>query len=78
MATNQSSQGLNHYPKSTHGQTHGSTCIYNRGWPCWAPMGGKSLGPAKATTPSVGNVRVGRQEGPMAEERKHPYRRGVG
>jgi len=34
ITTNQSSQGLNHHPKSTHGQTHGSSCICSRGWPC--------------------------------------------
>jgi hypothetical protein len=27
----QSSQGLNHQPKSTHGGTHGSSCICSRG-----------------------------------------------
>jgi len=27
IPTNQSSQGLNHHPKSTHEQTHGSRCI---------------------------------------------------
>ena len=30
----QSSQGLNHQPKCTHGGTHGSSCIFSRGWPC--------------------------------------------
>jgi len=34
ITTNQSSQGLNHHPKSTHGQTHSSSCICSRGWPC--------------------------------------------
>jgi hypothetical protein len=29
----QSSQGLHHQPKSTHGGTHGSSCICSRGWP---------------------------------------------
>ena len=37
--TTQSSQGLNHKPKSTHGRTHGSSCICIRGWPCQASMG---------------------------------------
>jgi len=49
----QSSQGLNHQPKSTHGQTHGSSCICSRGWPCWAPMGREALGLVKAPCPSV-------------------------
>jgi len=47
MPTNQSSQGLNHYPKTIHGLTLGSSCICSRGWPCWAPKEGEGLGPAK-------------------------------
>jgi len=50
MPTNQSSQGLNHYPKSTLGQTHSSSCICSRG-SGWAPMIGEALGPAKAGHP---------------------------
>ena len=50
----QSSQGLNHQPKSTHGGTNGSSCIYSRGWPCWLSMGGKALGPVKAQCSSIG------------------------
>jgi hypothetical protein len=38
----QSSQGLNHQPKSTHGGTHGSSRICSRGWPYWASMGGEA------------------------------------
>jgi len=57
--TNQSSQGLNHHPKTTHWQTHGSSCISSRGWPCWAPMGGEVLGSAKAWCPSVGECQGG-------------------
>ena len=34
IPTNQSSQGLNYYPKSTHERTHGSSCTCSRGWPC--------------------------------------------
>jgi hypothetical protein len=30
----QSSLGLNHQPKSTHGGIHGSSCICSRGWLC--------------------------------------------
>jgi hypothetical protein len=30
----QSSQGLNHHPKSTHGGIHGSSYICSGGWPC--------------------------------------------
>jgi hypothetical protein len=43
--TPQSSQGLNHQPKSTHGGTHGSSCVCNRGliwhngpWSCEGSM----------------------------------------
>jgi hypothetical protein len=42
--TPQSSQGLSHQQRSTHG----SSCIHCRGWPCHAPMGGEVLGPMKA------------------------------
>jgi hypothetical protein len=44
----QTSQGLNHQPKSTNGGIHGSSCICSRGWPCQASMGGEALGPVKA------------------------------
>ena len=50
----QSSEGLNHQPKSTHGETHDSSCICSRGWPCQTSMGGEVLGPVKALCPSVG------------------------
>ena len=54
VPTNQSSQGLNHQPRSTHGRTHGSSCISSRGWPCWASMEEEALGPVKAPCPSLG------------------------
>jgi hypothetical protein len=50
----QSSQGLNHQPKSTHGRTHGSSCICSRGWPYLPSMGGESFDPLKAWCPSTG------------------------
>jgi hypothetical protein len=50
----QSSQGLNHQPKSTHGGTHGSSCICSRGWPSRTSMGWEALGPVKVLCPSVG------------------------
>jgi hypothetical protein len=49
-----SCQGLNHQPKSTHGETHGSSCICSRRWPSQSSMGGEVLGPVKALCPSVG------------------------
>jgi hypothetical protein len=51
----QSSLGLNHQPKKTHGGTHGSSCICSRGWPSWSSMGGETLGPVKVLCPSIGN-----------------------
>jgi hypothetical protein len=48
ISTNQSSKGLNPQPRSTHGGTHGSSCICSRGWPCWASMGEEALGPMEA------------------------------
>ena len=61
----QSSQGLNHQPKSTHGGNHGSSCICSKGWPCGTSMRGEALGLVKARCPSVGEsqdrgTRVGR------------------
>jgi hypothetical protein len=50
----QSSQGLYHQPKSTHGGTHGSSCICSRGWPCGTSMRGEALGPVKTQCLSVG------------------------
>jgi hypothetical protein len=47
----QSSQGLNHQPRSTHGETHGSSCICSREWPRRSSMGGEILGPVKAHAP---------------------------
>jgi len=51
IPTNQSSQGLNHYPKSTHGQTYGPSCICSNGWPYWAPMEIEALCPARLDPP---------------------------
>jgi hypothetical protein len=50
----QSSQELNHQPKSIPEGTHGSSCIYSRGWPCQSSMGGEILVPVKTLCPSVG------------------------
>ena len=50
----QSSQGLNHQPKNTHGETHGSSCICSRGWPSQSSMGGEALVPVKVLCPSIG------------------------
>ena len=58
----QSSQGLNHGPKSTHGGTYGSSCICSRGWPCWASMREEALSLVKARCPNVGECQ-GREAG---------------
>jgi hypothetical protein len=58
----QSSQGLNHQPKTTHGGTHDSSRICSRGWPSQSSMGGEALGAVKAQCPSVGECQ-GREAG---------------
>jgi hypothetical protein len=58
----QSSQGLDHQPKNTHGATHGSGCICGRGCPCWTSVGGEALGPESVQCPSVGECQ-GRRRG---------------
>ena len=50
----QSSQGLNHQPKKSHGGTHGSSCIWSRGWSSQSSMGGEALGPVKVLCPIIG------------------------
>jgi hypothetical protein len=56
ISTNQNSQsslGLNHQSKNTHGGTHGSNCICSRGWPYSASMRREALGTVKAQSSSV-------------------------
>ena len=50
----QSSLGLNHLSKKTHGGTCGSICICSRGWPSQPSMGEEALGPMKILCPSIG------------------------
>jgi hypothetical protein len=69
----QSSQELNHQPKSIHGVTHDAMCICRRGWSCWASMGGESLGTGKAWCPSVGGCQ-GREAGVGGRVGKYPHR----
>jgi len=52
--TPQCSQGLNHQPMSTDGETHDSSHIGSRGWHCRVSTGGKALGPVKGHYPNVG------------------------
>jgi hypothetical protein len=39
--------------------THGSCCIYSRGWPCQTSVGGEVLGPVKARSSIVGKCQGG-------------------
>jgi len=48
-------------------------CICSKGWPCWASMGGETLGPVKAQCPSVGECQ-GRKWGRSVWVGLHPYR----
>jgi hypothetical protein len=50
----QSSLGLNHQSKKTHGGTHGSSYICSRGWPGCSLMGGEALGPVMFPCSSIG------------------------
>jgi hypothetical protein len=59
VSTNQSSQGVNHQPRSTHGGNQGSSHICSRGWLFPASMGREALGPLKARCPSVGEFKGG-------------------
>jgi hypothetical protein len=78
--TFQSSQGLNHQPKSTHGGTVGPSRICSRRWPCLASMGEEALGPVKAQCPSVGECEDGEAGvGGWVVEQPHRSRgRGMG
>ena len=73
-STNQSSQGLNHQQRNTHGGTHGSSCIHSRGWPCQASMREDAFGPMKAPCPIVGEC-VGREERVDGLLGLYPHRR---
>jgi hypothetical protein len=56
--------------RSTHGGTHGSSCICSRGWSCWTSMGES---PVKALCPSVGECQEEMGVGGLVSRR-----RGVG
>jgi hypothetical protein len=75
LSTTQSSQGLNHQPRSTHGGTHGSSHIRSRGQPCWKTMGKEALGPVKARCPSVRECKGGWVGGACPHRSR---RRGMG
>ena len=48
--------------KKTHGGTHGSSCIYSRGFPSQSSVGGEALGPVKVLCPSIGECQCQGQE----------------
>ena len=58
----QSSLGLNHQPKKTHGGTHSSSCICSRGQPIRSWMGSKSLVPVKVLCHSIRECQAGKLE----------------
>jgi hypothetical protein len=62
QTSTQSSQGLNHQPKNTHGETNGSSYICNREWPCIASVE-EVLGPVKTQYHSVGEFEGGEMGG---------------
>jgi hypothetical protein len=81
MQITQSSQGLSHQPKSTHGGTHGSSCRCSRGWPSRSSVGGEALGSVKVLCPSVGECQgqeagVGRLASRGREEGIESFQRG--
>ena len=84
ISTNQTLQrslGLNYQPKSTHGETHGSSCIGSRGCPGWA-MGGEALGPVKAGYPIIGEFEdreagVGRWRNTLIEAGESRWNKGL-
>jgi len=61
--TPQSSQGLNHWHKNRHGETHDSSHICSRGWPCGASVVEEAFGSIKAWFPSVGECQGREVEG---------------
>jgi hypothetical protein len=73
VSTNQTSQGLNHKPRSTHGGTHGSSHPCSRGWPCQALMGKEAFGPVKARCPIVEKCEGG-EASVGGWVRAHPHR----
>jgi hypothetical protein len=66
-------QGLNHQPKSAHGETHGSSCICSRVLPYLASMGWEAFGPVEAQCPSIGECQ-GSEAGVGEWVVEHPHR----
>lgn len=66
--TSRSSWELDHQPKSTHGRTHGSSCICGTGWSCWTPVGGVVQCPS---TGECHDEKAGVGRGGWVEEHPH-------
>jgi hypothetical protein len=58
----QSSLGLNHQSKKTHGGTRGTSFICNKGWPSRSSMRGVTFGSVKVLCPSIGECQARKQE----------------
>ena len=77
--TGRTTISTNHYPKSCQGlkhqqrSTHGSSCIYCRGWPCHASMGGEVLSPIKAQYKPQYRGTEGREIGVGGWVEEHPH-----
>jgi len=69
----QSSQGLKHQEKSTHGWTHGSSHICSRGFHSLASLGEEALGPVTALFPGIGECQ-GVEEGVYGWDGEYPHR----
>jgi hypothetical protein len=52
--TTQSSQGLDHQPRSVQGVIHNYRYVCSRGWPCLTSVGREVLSPVEVGCPSVG------------------------
>jgi len=76
MPTNQSFQGLSHYPKSIHGLTLDSDLMVAMNSLVITPVEWEALGPAK-TEPPVNVIVGGRVVMGEGWGGEYPYRRGV-
>jgi hypothetical protein len=75
----QSSQGLNHQPKSTHEGIHGSSRIYSRGWPSQSSMGREAFGLGEGSMPQCrGMSGPGSRSGWVGEQEMGEGGRGEG
>jgi hypothetical protein len=77
MSIKQISQGLNHKPRSVHGETYGSSHICNRGWPLWVSVEEEAIRTVKAQWPSVGELEAG-EAGAVRWVGAHTHRSRMG